>query len=96
MRRFNASKVKALGNLTPSSEKQKAFARRQRGVKQRFAEDKPDPAFQATRDFLCPMKPGFIPRKPRGRSHVLMGKTSRDAVDHKLAQREAFFRSLCE
>lgn len=96
MKRFNASKVKTLGNLQPTSDKQKAFLRRTNGVKQRFAEDKPLPAFKATRDYLCPVKADYVPPKPRGRSHVVMGKAARAAMVARSAAREAFFQSLAQ
>jgi hypothetical protein len=94
MRRFNASKVKALGNLQPTSDKQKRYLKRVHGIKQMFAEDKPLPAFKASRDYLCPMKSDFVPRKPRGRSHVRMGKEARDAMVRRHEAREAFFAGV--
>ena len=97
MRRFNASKVKALGNLAPITERQKRFLRKQRGIAQPLSaatgpavSDKP----KLREDYLCPMKPGFVPRKPRGRSHVLMGRDARDKIAARLKLREAFFASL--
>lgn len=96
MRRFNSSKVKALGNLAPITERQKRYLRKQRGIVQPFSaatgpavSDKPK-----ERDYLCPMKPGFVPRKPRGRSHVLMGAEARTQLAARAKLREAFFASL--
>lgn len=98
MRRFNSSKVKALGNLSPTTERQKRFLRKAHGIVQPFSaavgpvvSDKPK-----ERDYLCPMKPGFVPRKPRGRSHVVMGAEARSALTARAKLREAFFASLGE
>jgi hypothetical protein len=88
-------KVRALGNLQGASEKQKAFLRRSRGIKQRFAADNDKPTkVKTSRDYLCPMKAGFVPRKPRGRSHVVMGKEARDATVRRHEAREAFFAGV--
>jgi hypothetical protein len=88
-------KVRALGNLQGASEKQKAFLRRSRGIKQRFSVDVEKPAtFKASRDYKCPMKEGFVPRKPRGASGTFIGRSKRDAMVRRHEAREAFFAGV--
>lgn len=95
MKRFNASKVRALGNLQPKSEKQKAFARRSNGIKVRWSKDhdavntKPK-----ERDFLTIVKADFVPRKPRGRSGCRLNDATRARLMQRVSLREAFFASI--
>jgi hypothetical protein len=80
--------------VVPLTDKQKRYLRQLNKTRQRFALDKPAPELKKTRDYVCPMKPGFVPRKPRGASHVLMGKTSREKLEARQQLRAAFFASV--
>lgn len=94
MKRFNASKVRALGNLQPQSEKQKAFNRRANGIMVRWSQDRDPPAMKKSREFVAPTKPDYVPRKPRGRSGCRLSDAVRAKLNERHAAREAFFASL--
>lgn len=92
MRRFNSSKVKALGNLAPITERQKRFARQQRGMVQPFSAAV-GPAISVKpkeRDFLCPVKPDWAPKRKGKR----LSDAKRALVEAKRDARAAFFASL--
>ena len=79
---------------TPMTEKEKAFRRRQLKIKHRFSEDKTEPAFKATREFLTVVRADYVPAKPRGRSGTRLDPRIRELVAQKAARRAAFFASL--
>lgn len=95
MKRFDASKVKMSCYLTPLTEKQKAWGRKVRGTKSRFAIDKPVASDKPKeRDFLAIVKAGYVPAKPRGRRGAYLSAEKRAALEGKRQAREAFFRSI--
>ena len=94
MKRFNASKVRALGNLQPRTEKQKAFARRANGLKMRWSQDREAAPVKKSRDFLSCVSKDFVPAKPRGNSGTRLSAAVRAAVAARRQAREAFFASL--
>lgn len=96
MRRFNSSKVRALGNLQPLSEKQKAHLRRVNGIKVQWSQDRDPPPVKKVREFDAPVKPGFVPAKPRGRSGCRMSAAKRAMVLDRAVRRAEFFASLGE
>lgn len=75
-------------------EREKRALRRAKGTRARHSLDTPAPAMKKTRDYYAPVKAGYLPPKPRGRSHVAMGATSRVALSVKASKREAFLASI--
>lgn len=95
MKRFNSSKVRALGNLQPKSEKEKAFARRSNGIKSRWSVDAMvSSEVKREREFLAPMKADYKPPRLRGRSGTRLSPAKRALVEARLAARKEFFDSL--
>lgn len=95
MKRFNASKVRALGNLQSLSETQKRALRRERGLKQRWSLDTVRPSdVKTVREYLAPVKADFVPAKPRGRSGTRLSPEKRAMVAAKSVARREFFASL--
>lgn len=94
MKRFNPWKVRPLGNLQSKSEKEKKFARRLNGIKVRFSLDTPAPEIKKTRDYLAPVKAGFVPAKPRGKSGCRLSPAKRAMVEMRHEARGRFFASL--
>ena len=97
MKRFNSNKVGSLHLLVPATDKQKAVMRRLNGIQMPFSKGV-GPAqpkvVKVREDFLAPIKPDFVPRKPRGRSGCRMSDAVRKQLAERKAAREAFFRSL--
>ncbi len=98
MKRFNANKVKPSSVLTPNSEKQKAFLRRQNGVKSRFAVDLEVKAFDPVKSAMArkpaPLRDDFVPCKLRGRSGTRLSPAIREVLRQKAERRAAFFAGL--
>ena len=96
MKRFNSSKVRALGNLQSKTEKQKAYTRRVNGIKVRWSQDRDPPAMKKSRDFKAPVKADFIPVnvKRKGRNGCRMSAEARAKLAAHHAAREAFFGSV--
>ena len=95
MRRFNSNKVKALGNLVPLNDKQKARLRSANGVKVRWSIDAPAPDNKPKeRDFLTAVREDYRPPRLRGRSGTRLSPEKRALVEKRRADRAAFFASL--
>lgn len=95
MKRFNASKVRALGNLAPLSEKQKAFLKRSKGLKGRWSQDQSEvSARPKEREFLTVKRADYLPPRLRGNSGTRLSAELRAAVEARRQARERFFASL--
>lgn len=96
MRRFNSSKVKALGNLVPLNDKQKARLRSANGVKVRWAVDAAPSGDSKPkeRDFLTCVRSDYKPPRVRGASGTRLSEAKRAMVQDRNAKRAAFFASL--
>lgn len=65
-----------------------------KGVRPRHALDVAPAAVNKSRDYLAPVKAGYVPAKPRGSSHVRMGEAARAALAVKARKRAEFFASI--
>lgn len=97
MKRFNASKVRALGNLQPMTDKQRARNRSARGIQMPHASGVgPAPISKPNneREFIAPMKADYRPPRLRGRSGTRLSPEKRAMVERRRDLRAAFFASL--
>jgi hypothetical protein len=98
MKRFNSNTVKPSSILTPSCEKQKAFLRRQAGIKSRFAVDLDvkafDPLKAAQARKPAPLRADFVPAKKRGNNGCRLSPEKRAMVQARAGARHAFFAGL--
>lgn len=80
------------------TERQKQYIRRLKGIKKPFSLDTAPAPIKKVREFNAPMVQGFIPCKPRGRSHIRLSHEKRSAIlaaaFARHAARQAFFAEL--
>lgn len=95
MKRFNCNTVRPLGNLQSPSEKEKAHNRRSKGIKVRWAVDKPGTIeVKKVRDFVAPVSASYAPCRLRGRSGTRLSAAKRAMILRRAEEREKFFASI--
>lgn len=77
-------------------EREKRAIRRAKGIKKPFdgGIGPADLTVKRERDFLAPVKPGYVVKKPRGRSGTWLSPAKRAMVERRSAARKEFFAGL--
>lgn len=80
----------------PMTAREKAARRRKLGIVQPHSAAIGPKVIEAPkeRDYFAPVKEGFVPAKPRGRSGCRISPEVRAMVEGRKASRRAFFASL--
>ncbi len=95
MKRFNASKVRALGNLQSKSEREKSYAKRvYRAQLDAVKFATVDRAERADKSKPLPRRDDYKPAKVRGRSGTRLDPAVRELVAKRNAAREVFFAGV--